>query len=98
MAQKYFGNIVKAVVDINRQIMAIDAELHSDEESALIADGSLNYDLWGINIYPELKNEEWIEFDSMVNLRPSQGNRTRSIEDPDLRDKIIKIVNKLVQI
>jgi len=97
LAQSMFGNMVKAVVDIKQEIMAVGGELHSDEESLLMEGGSKNSDLWGINIYPELKGEEFIEFDSMINLRPARGNRTRGIEDPQIRGKIVQIVNQLVQ-
>jgi hypothetical protein len=97
LAQNMFGNMVKAVVDLKQEIMAVGGELHSDEESLLMEGGSKNSDLWGINIYPELKGEEFIEFDSMINLRPAQGNCTRGIEDPQIRGKIVQIVNQLVQ-
>ena len=77
MAVAMFGDLVKAVVDIKREIMALDAELHSDEEAILLENGSSQADLWGINLHPTLKGEEFIEFDSMINLRPSQENRSR---------------------
>jgi len=96
MAGKMFGNLVKAVVDIEKGIMAVDAELHADEEQLLLENGSGQENLWGINIYPEIKDENWIEFDSMINLRPSQNNRSRGVEDEELRKKIINIVSKLV--
>ena len=98
MAQNLFGNMVKAVVDIERQIMAMDAELHADEEAALLENGSCQEDLWGINIYPELdrNDPDFVEFDSMINLRPSQNNRSRGVEDNETRKKIISIVGKLI--
>lgn len=97
MAQGMFGNLVKAVVDIERGIMAVDAELHADEEALLLQNGSKQQDLWGVNFYPALKSEEWLEFNSMINLKPSQGNRGRGVEDPAIRKKITEIVNNLVQ-
>lgn len=97
MAQSRFGNLVKAVVDVERKVMALDAELHADEEALLIEDGSQQQDLWGINIYPELKQDEWMEFDSMINLKPAQGNRTRGVDNREIQDKIIKIVDNLVK-
>lgn len=97
MAKNMFGNMVKAVVDIEKEIMALDAELHADEEALLINEGSENKDLWGINIYPELQGDDFVEFDSMINLRPAQNNRTRGVESSEIREKIIKIVNRLVQ-
>jgi len=97
MAQDTFGDFVKAVVDVRKQIMAVDAELHADLEALLLEKGSKQQNLWGINIYPELKGDDFVEFDSMINLRPSQGNRSRGVEDANMREKIVKIVNKLVQ-
>lgn len=97
MAEERFGNMVKAVVDIEKEIMAVDAELHADEEAELLENGSKQENLWGINIYPEMPKGEWIEFDSMLNLRPSQGNRTRGVDKPEIRQKIVEIVNKLVK-
>jgi len=97
MAQKMFGNLVKAVVDIEKGIMAVDGELHSDEQELLIENGSKYENLWGINIYPEITDETWIEFDSIINLKPAIGYRTRGVENPENREKIIQIVNKLVK-
>ncbi len=97
MAEERFGHFVKAVIDIEKEIMAVDAELHADEEALLLEKGSRQEDLWGINIYPEMPENERIEFDSMINLRPSQGNRTRGVDVPEIRQKIIKIVNKRVK-
>lgn len=97
LAESMFGNLVKAVVDIEKKIMVVGGELHSDEEALLIESGSKQNNLWGINIYPEIKNENWIEFDSMINLRPSQGNKSRGVENIDTQKIIIEIVNNLIQ-
>lgn len=96
MAERKFGDMVKAVVDVKKEIMAIDGELHSDEEGLLLENGSSQTSLWGINIYPDAGISDWIEFDSMINLRPSQGNRSRGVEDPQLRQRIVEIVSRLV--
>ena len=97
IAKECFGDLVKAVVDIERGIMAIGAELHSDEEAFLLEEGSKQKNLWGINLYPEKSGEELIEFDSMINLRPSQGNRSRDVLDPEARKRIKEIINQLVK-
>jgi hypothetical protein len=96
LAHERFGDMVKAVVDVERSIMAIGGELHSDEEALLLEEGSRQRDLWGINLYPEVKGEDWLEFDSMINLRPSQGNRSRGIDDPAVRQRIASVVEGLV--
>ncbi|MBU2044027.1 MAG: hypothetical protein KJ619_02200 [Candidatus Omnitrophica bacterium] len=91
-----FGNMVKAVVDVSRQLIAVEAELHSDLEALLIDDGSEQQNLWGVNFYPDLLNDDFIEFDSMINMRPSQGNSSRGIEDAQIRKKIFEIVKKKI--
>ncbi|MGH7668493.1 MAG: DUF5674 family protein [Gemmatimonadaceae bacterium] len=96
LAAEQFGDMVKAVVDIERGIMAVGGELHADDEAALIDDGSRQSDLWGINLYPGAGGAEWIEFDSMINVRPSQGNRSRDVENPLVREAIGAVVSRLV--
>ena len=81
VAEKGYGTMVKAVIDVKKEIIAIDAELHSDLEALCLDQGSKQNDLCGINYYPKLEKEEFIEFDSMINLRPAQGDTSRFIED-----------------
>ena len=97
MAAGLFGNLVKAVVDIDREMIAVDAELHSDLEALLLEDGSKQQSLWGINFYPEVQGGDFIEFDSMINMRPSQGNRSRGVDDEKIREKILSVVQKRVK-
>ncbi len=97
LAKEQFGDFVKAVVDVKRGVMALGGELHADEEAALLDVGSAQRDLWGINLYPDLPLEQWIEYDSMINVRPSQENRSRNVENPALQEKIVAIVTRLVQ-
>lgn len=91
-----FGNLLKAVVDIEKGIMAVGGELHADEEVVLLEKGSQQRNLWGINLYLELQGDEFIEFDSVINLRPMQGNRTRGVDDAQIKQKIREIVNRLI--
>ena len=96
LAAGMFGNFIKAVVDVNRGLIALDAELHSDLEAVLLEDGAKQKDLWGINLYPAMEGDEWIEFDSMINMRPSQGNRSRGVENEGTRGKIVAVVEKWI--
>jgi Protein of unknown function (DUF5674) len=96
LAVDQFGDFVKAVVDVRQGVMAIGGELHADEEASLLEQGARQADLWGINIYPDRPAAERVEFDSMINVRPAQGNRSRSVDDPGLQRSIQDIVARLV--
>ncbi len=96
MAAGRFGDMVKAVVDVNQELFALDAELHSDLEALLLEAGSRQQDLWGINLYPELTGADFIEFDSMINLRPSQNNLSRGVDNEEMRRKINEVVSKRI--
>lgn len=96
IAKQSFGNLVKAVVDVTKGVMVIDAGLHADEEAFLLSRDSKQADLWGINLYPDLDGEQYIEFDSMINLRPNSGNLSRGVDDEQIKSKIKQVVKKLV--
>ena len=93
MAAAGFGDMVKGVVDVERGLLALDADLHADLEALLLEDGSAQKDLWGINLYPD-EDEDFIEFDSLINIRPMAGNRSRGVEDPDIQERIVEVVEK----
>lgn len=96
IAKNQFIDMVKAVVDIEQGIMVLGEELHSDGEALLLENGSKQKNLWGINIYPSKSESELVEFNSMINIRPSQRNNSRGVEDPEIRAKIQTVVKKLV--
>ena len=93
---RVFQSMTKAVVDTRRRCMALDAELHADEEAALLADGSEQEHLWGINLYPAKAGEDFLEFTALINIRPSQGNRSMQIESEDIRKQVVAVVRELV--
>jgi hypothetical protein len=97
LAKARFGDMIKGVVDLERGILLLDADLHADQEANLLADGSNQANLWGINLYPDVEGEDWLEFDSMINLRPSFGNRSRGVDDPATRAAIAALVGRLVR-
>lgn len=98
MSEKMFGGLVKAVVDIEQEIMVVDAGMHVDEELFLLDEHESKQEfLWGINIYPDkYKKEGFVVFDSMINIRPNWGNRSRGVDDLKIQRKILDIVNKMV--
>lgn len=97
LASKGFGDMIKAVVDTEQGIMAVGSELHADAEAVLAEQrNSKREHLWGINLYPAQKGDDWIEFNSMINLKPHLGNRSRGVENLEVREKIIAVVAKRV--
>jgi len=97
MAERMYGDLVKAVVDLARGLLVVDAELHVDEEQYLLEIGSRQRDLWGINLHPgKYGTADFIEFDSMVNIRPSQNNLSRGVEDPATRQQVIELISRMV--
>jgi len=96
IAKMKFGDFVKAVVDIQKSIIVIDADLHADQEAELLATGSKQEHLWGINLYPEQSGDDFIEFDSMINVRPGYGNTSRGVESEQIRKQIIEIVHRFI--
>lgn len=98
IADERFGDLVKGVADVRQKLLALGPELHADAETELIErEGSKREDLWGINLYPAERGDAFVEFDSMINLKPGLGNRTRGVEDERTRAQIITVVNGLVQ-
>jgi len=96
LANQRFGDMTKAVVDLERRVMAVGGEMHADLEALLLEQGSKQMNLWGINLYPRIIDDSWIEFDSMINIRPTQGNRSRGVEDEATRKRIVELVRALV--
>ncbi|MEP6742755.1 MAG: DUF5674 family protein [bacterium] len=96
-AQQLYGDMIKAVVDIEKGVMALGGELHADEEAFLLERNSSQQNLWGINLYPDRDLPQMIEFDSMINIRPRQNNRSRSVDDATIRERIVAVVTRLVQ-
>lgn len=91
------GSMVKGVVDVDRELLAVDADLHADLEKLLLEDGSEQDALWGINLWYEDLGDDLIEFDSMINVRPRQGNKSRDVEDEATREKIVAVVEKWIK-
>jgi len=98
LAKAGYGDMVKGVIDVQKRLLALGGELHADCERKLLENGSLQADLWGFNIYPEKSREEYLEYDSMINVRPRQGNMGREIKNVNLRSQIKNIIDDMVVI
>ncbi len=98
MSQKMYGNLAKGVVDLNKGILVVDVDMHVDAEQFLLENGSIQDDLWGINLYPDkFGTDEFIEFDSMINIRPRQNNLSRGIDDENIRRQIKQLITEKVK-
>ena len=98
MSQKMYGNLAKGVVDLNKGILVVDVDMHVDAEQFLLENGSIQDDLWGINLYPDkFGTDEFIEFDSMINIRPRQNNLSRGIDDENIRRQITQLITEKVK-
>jgi hypothetical protein len=96
-AKEMYGDFVKAVIDIKTNKLALGSEMHVDCEQLLLEAGSAQDDLWGINLYPsKFGRDDFIEFDSMINIRPHVNNMSRGVEDALLRKQIEEIVLKKI--
>ena len=95
-AANTFGDMIKCVADVDKGLLAIDADLHADLERMLLEDGSEQTSLWGFNLYPDEVGDDFIEYDSLINIRSWQGNPSRDVLDKDVREKIASIVGKFI--
>jgi hypothetical protein len=96
LVERFFTDMVKVVVDVERGIVAVGGELHADAEQLLLEAESRPEDLWGANYYPGRGPAKCIEFTALINIRPSQGNRSMEVEDDALRDLIRELTYRLI--
>lgn len=97
MAEKMYGSLVKADVDIVKNVLMVDMGMHADGEAYLMENGSKQQDLWGINLHPaDYGTDDFIEFDSMINIRPRQGNASKDVLNPEIKKQIIALVGEVV--
>ena len=96
LAQNTFGDTIKCVADIRLDLLALDADLHADLEQMLLKNGSAQENLWGFNLWVEEAGEDFIEYDSLINIRSWQGNPSRDVLDPEVREKIRQIVEQFI--
>lgn len=97
MAKEQYGDMVKAVADIEKGVIVIGGELHSDANILLTEEGSDQTKVWGFNVYPDKLKEEWLEFNSLINIKPTEGNFDMEIQSQEIIDRIKKIVSNLIQ-
>ena len=96
IAKEFYVNMVKGAIDVENDIISLGGEYHVDANMVLIEHGSHQDNIWGFNLYLEKEGDDWIEYVSLINIRPADGNRSMFIENEQLRDKIKEIINKKI--
>jgi hypothetical protein len=96
LTKRFFGDMVKLVVDVRRRVVAVGGELHADAERLLLESGSAQADLWGANYHPGQGREDCLEYTALINIRPARANPSMEILDPAIRAAIREIVFDLV--
>lgn len=96
LVDRWFGDMLKFVVDVERGLLAAGGELHADAEVVLLADGSRQADLWGANYYPGRGEDDCIEYTSLINIRPAAGNRGMEIGDEAIRARVRQLTFALL--
>ena len=93
---EWYPDMVKGVVDVKREVIALGGEYHMDANHVLLADGSEQRNVWGFNIYPDRTDGGWIEFRSLINIRPAQGSRSMVLKDVVLCGQMRAVIEKLI--
>lgn len=93
LARAWYGTMVKGVADLEREIIALGGDWHMDANNVLLVDGSKQENLWGFNIYPDERGDKALEYTSLINIRPAQGNRVMELQDATLRQRIREIAS-----
>lgn len=96
IGKEFYGDMVKGVADIEKGIIALGGEYHMDAANILVEHGSEGKDLWGFNVYPNVTDTNWIEYTSLINIRPDKNNRGMLIESQEIRDRVRGIIEKLI--
>jgi len=96
LAEEFYEEMIKGVVDLEGEVIALGGEMHADAEELLLKQGSRQQDLWGFNLLLDKTFDDAIEYQSFINIRPRDGNRTHEIENVDIRRKVKEVIKKRV--
>ncbi len=97
IGKEFYQEMIKGVVDIEQELIALGGEYHMEANNALMAQGSSSQGaVWGFNIYPKRTDADWIEYTALINIRPAAHNRTMTVEREAIRMKMKKIIEKLI--
>lgn len=84
---------IKLAVDVDKEILSGGGAMHADCEAVLLEDGSKQEFIWGADWNPETQE---VTFESLINIRPRQNNRSLELQNPELREKVERVTRKLL--
>lgn len=82
--KEQFEFYIKTVIDIEKKVCSAGCDRHFESEKLLLEQGSKQDDLWGGGIDVETKS---IDFNSFINIRPTQNNTSNEIQSEEIRRK-----------
>jgi hypothetical protein len=94
MVAKDLDGYVKVTVDIRKKTLSAGGQLHVDGEKVLMEDGGKQADIWGGGI--DFDTGE-IDFDSTINMRSAQRNKSREVLSLKIRGRMKKIIKNLLR-
>ncbi len=97
LAVEWYGTMIKGTVDIAKNKVAIGGKYHVESCELLVEGGGDHTNVWGFNIRFEEDQNGILEFDSLVNIKPSLGNKSRSVENPEIIKKATEIIHSWIQ-
>src|SRR3989344_4997384 len=92
LALFWYKSIIKGTVDIELGRVALGGDYHIESSEVLTSSGSKFEDVWAFNIRFEENPDGVLEFDSMVNIKPNLGNRSRTINNEEILKKLKEII------
>ena len=98
LANLWYGTMIKGTVDIKLERVALGGDYHIEDSELLTSTGSKFEDIWGFNIRFEENKDGILEFDSMVNIKPNFGNRSREVNNEEIIKKATRIIYKFIEL
>ena len=96
LAKVFYVSMIKGVVDIEKEIITFGGEYHMDANVKILENGSIQKDVWGFNIYFDKPRDEWIEYTSLINIRPQQDSYSMEIYNEEIRNRMKEIINSKI--
>jgi len=94
-AREVYGDYIKTVIDIEKNILAVGGEYHIDCEDVLIKNGSKLENLYGGGYRISTKE---VEYMALSNFKPNLNKTTYEIMNKKIRDKLYKLTKEFLEI